>query len=426
MEANRKQYQQPQWRSGNLLENLFIVILAFYPLRHIGQGIDLWDTGYNYANFQYIGTEHMGSMWMFSTYLANVAGNWLTKLPNADTLRGMNLYTGLFVSVLALAGYFFCTRKLKMPKGIAFVGEMAAISLCWCPTALLYNYLTYVLFLSSFILLYLGLTKEKKGFLAGAGVLLGANVLVRFSNLPEMGMIVAVWAYDVIVWLEERKDKRPGRTGSAGHRRENAGRRTENAGHRTENEGHRTENEGHRTENAGRRTENEGYRTERGFWQRVLGHTLWCFLGYAGALAVLLNYIHICYGIDAYFEGITRLFAMTDTAVDYKPAAMLMGIVGRYVEQLYWAVRMGVILLGGMALFAVSGWLEERLRKKENGSKAVTAGTTDAGKGSCEKAAGFLHIGTRLLWTAVSAAMIVWLYVQIGRASCRERVSASV
>ncbi len=419
MEANRKQYQQPQWRSGNLLENLFIVILAFYPLRHIGQGIDLWDTGYNYANFQYMGTEHMGSMWMFSTYLANVAGNWLTKLPNADTLRGMNLYTGLFVSVLALAGYFFCTRKLKMPKGIVFVGEMAAISLCWCPTALLYNYLTYVLFLSSYILLYLGLTKEKKGFLAGAGVLLGANVLVRFSNLPEMGMIVAVWAYDVIVWLEERKDKRPGRTGSAGHRRENAGHRTENAGHRTENEGHRTENagrrtenEGHRTENAGRRTENEGYRTERSFWQKVLGHTLWCFLGYAGALAVLLNYIHICYGIDAYFEGITRLFAMTDTAVDYKPAAMLMGIVGRYVEQLYWAVRMGVILLGGMALFAVSGWLEERLRKKENGSKAVTAGTTDAGKGSCEKAAGFLHIGTRLLWTAVSAAMIVWLYVR--------------
>ena len=47
MEANRKQYQQPQWRSSNLLENLFIVILAFYPLRHIGQGIDLWDTGYN-------------------------------------------------------------------------------------------------------------------------------------------------------------------------------------------------------------------------------------------------------------------------------------------------------------------------------------------------------------------------------------------
>ena len=39
-------------RQGNLLENLFIVVLAFYPLRHIAWGLDLWDTGYNYASFQ--------------------------------------------------------------------------------------------------------------------------------------------------------------------------------------------------------------------------------------------------------------------------------------------------------------------------------------------------------------------------------------
>ena len=101
---------------SNLLENLFIVILAFYPLRHIGVGLDLWDTGYNYANFQYMGTGNMDSMWFFSTYLANVTGNFLTKLPSGDTLMGMNLYTGLTVSLMALIGYFFCTRKLKMPK----------------------------------------------------------------------------------------------------------------------------------------------------------------------------------------------------------------------------------------------------------------------------------------------------------------------
>ncbi|HBA48119.1 MAG TPA: hypothetical protein DCZ91_10050 [Lachnospiraceae bacterium] len=416
MEANERKYRQPQRRGSNLLENLFIVILAFYPLRHIGQGIDLWDTGYNYANFQYTGTEHMGSMWMFSTYLANIVGNWLTKLPNADTLRGMNLYTGLFVSALALAGYFFCTRKLKMPRGIVFVGEMAAISLCWCPTALLYNYLTYVLFLSSFILLYLGLTKDIKGFLAAAGVLLGANVLVRFSNLPEMAMIVAVWAYDIIVWLEERKDKRPGSTGSAGHRMESTEGRTGNAdsaGKSTktqkdkrefgrdsvEKQGNSLQNKDGRGESGSRNGKTAAVAGGTGFWKKVLGHTLWCFLGYAGALAVLLNYIHIRYGIDAYFEGIARLFAMTDTAVDYKPSAMILGIVERYVEHLYWVARMGIIILGGMALFAVAGWLEERLRKKKD-------------KGNSRASGRFLHIGTRLLWAAVSVAMIVWLYVR--------------
>ena len=193
----------PQAKWGSQLENLAIVILAFYPLRHIGWGLDLWDTGYNYANFQYMGTKHMDSMWLFSTYLTNAVGNMLTKLQGGDTLMGMNLYTGLFAGALALIGYFFCTRKLKMPKAIVFLGEMTALSLCWCPTASLYNYLTYVLFLFSVIFLYLGLVRDKKGYLVCAGVLLGSNVLVRFSNLPEAAMIVAVWAYDIILWLEE-------------------------------------------------------------------------------------------------------------------------------------------------------------------------------------------------------------------------------
>lgn len=338
-------------RLGNLLENLFIVILAFYPLRHISWGLDLWDTGYNYANFEYMGTEHMDPMWLFSTYLANVFGRLLTGLPNADTLRGMNLYTGIVVSVLALAGYFFCTRQLKIPRAIAFVGEMTAISLCWCPTAVLYNYLTYVFFLASFILLYLGLTGEKKGCLVGAGAFLGANVLVRFSNLPEAAMIVAVWAYDVILWLEERK---------------------------------------HTGETVGKREK---------FWPRVFWHTLWCLAGYAGALVLVLLHIHIRYGIDEYVTGIIRLFSMTDRAVNYKPVAMILGIAEQYMENMYWVARMGVILLGGMVLFAVSGRLEERL----------SGGGAQAGRHGGQTAK-VLHIGTRILWGAVSIAMLVWLY----------------
>ena len=117
-----------RFHAGNLWENLFVVILALYPLRHIYVGLDLWDTGYNYANFTYMGMEHMDPMWLFSTYLANSVGWLLTKLPRASTLAGMNFYTGLFVTVLALAGYFFCTRKLRIPKGIVFVGELLAES----------------------------------------------------------------------------------------------------------------------------------------------------------------------------------------------------------------------------------------------------------------------------------------------------------
>lgn len=141
----------------------------------------------------------------FSTYLTTAIGHFLSLLPGAKTLVGMNFYTGLSISLLAVLGYYFCTKVLKIPAGLAFLGEFTAVSFCWCPTGSFYNYVTYVFFLVSVICLYLGLSRGKGGLLFAAGVALGCNVLARFSNLPEATMIVGVWAYGIICWLEERK-----------------------------------------------------------------------------------------------------------------------------------------------------------------------------------------------------------------------------
>ena len=363
----------------NIWECLGLVILILYPLRHINWGLDLWDTGYNYANFRYFGTEHMDPMWLFSTYLANAAGSLITKLPGAGGLIGMNFYTGLAVSLLALAGYFFCTRKLKMPKALVFVGEMTAVSLCWCPTALLYNYLTYLFFLVSSILLYMGLTEGKKACLFWAGVLLGTNVLVRFSNLPEAGMILAVWAYDFILWRQERKAG-----GQKGQLKSQT--KQENA--------------------AGSRTGQPEAQTAKR-WPRPLRHTLLCFAGYLAALGVLLGFIHIRYGLGEYVNGIQRLFAMTDNATDYKPTAMIMGVVGTYVENLYWVIRIMAILLAGMALAAAADRLE-RLCVRRRGK------TPESGRAKREKCLRLieksLHVGVRILLIMIGGAMLIWLY----------------
>lgn len=359
-------FRRGRW--GSLPENLMIVVLAFYPLRHIGLGLDLWDTGYNYGNFQYMGTRQTGEMWFFATYLSNAAGNLLTKLPHGDTLTGMNLYTGLFVSVLALAGYFFCTRKLKIGKGIAFVGEMAAISLCWCPTALLYNYLTYVLFLASCIFLYLGLTRENRASCVSAGALLGANVLVRFPNLSEIAMIAAVWAYDFIVWREGRQQTgkltalSAGMTGVSG----------------------------------GRTAASEKETGVSGFWRRTVRHTLWCVSGYAAALGVLFLFLHFRYGIMEYADGIRKLFGMTEQAGGYKPASMFLGMVRQYADSLYWVARMGMIAACGMVLFVAAGWADDRLGRKGGSARGGMAG--------------YIPAAVRCLWAGVSIAMAGWLY----------------
>lgn len=341
-------------RRMTLLENLFVVILAFYPLRHVNWGLDLWDTGYSYANFTFAGLKHMDPMWLFSTWLANVTGNMLTKLPHGGTLAGMNFYTGLFVSLLGLAGYFFCTRKLKMPIALVFIGEFTAESLCWCPTAVLYNYLSFVLFLAAVILLYQGLTKEKRVFLAAAGICLGSNVLVRFSNLPQAAMILAVWAYDVILWREDKKAAQKGKTATP-------------------------------------------------FWPRLFGHTGWCLAGYLGALAVLLGDIHMRFGIGQYIQGIKNLFAMTESVTDYKAASMIAGIIEAYKGGMYWAVRIGVILAGGMALFALAGLVERAMAGGENHRQSSPLRT---------RLTGLLHVSLRVLWAAVCIATVAWLYLR--------------
>lgn len=303
-----------------LWEFVSVAILVLYPLRHIAWGLDLWDTGYGYANFEYMGTQHMDPMWLFSTYLTTAIGHVFSLLPGAKTLIGMNFYTGLSISFLAVLGYYFCVKVLKIPAVLVFLGEFTAVSFCWCPTGSFYNYVTYVFYLVSVVCLYLGLARGKKGWLFAAGVALGCNVLSRFSNLPEAAMIVGVWAYGIICWLEERKEiaqtaKTPG------------------------------ENE----EGMKARKKAAGVNLRR----KLLQDTGMCLAGYLTALLILFGYIQIRYGMDEYVKGIQRLFSMTEVATDYTAASMIMGMFDWYFQNLYWEIRMCVFLVVGIVAVGV-------------------------------------------------------------------------
>lgn len=187
-----KQLQNLYQKYNNCITKwIFPLVLLIYPLVKINQGIDVSDSTYSLSNYLYF--ERLEGTWVISTYLSNVVGWLLTKLPFGTTLLGMNLYTGLIVSGLAI-GLYFLMRKW-MPDWIVFVGEFIAIGFLWIPTGILYNYLTYVFFALGAVLLYKGLVEEKNNLLVAAGVMLGLNVWVRIPNLAEMALIVCVWYY---------------------------------------------------------------------------------------------------------------------------------------------------------------------------------------------------------------------------------------
>ncbi len=297
------------------LEIAMVLVLALYPLRHIHRGLDLWDVGYNYANFQFMGMESMDPMWLFSTYLATALGHVFTWLPFGKTVLGLNFYTGLIVSVLAVMSYVFMTRHLKVSAYAVFFGEFIAISLCWCPTALLYNYLTYVLMLIAVINIYLGLVKENRWSLFIAGICLGLNVFVRFSNLPQAVFIFGVWAYCILEFIERIKDKNP-----ALKRRE-----------------------------------------RRDLFKRIGLRTLWCVMGYAAAAAGMLIYFGIRYGITEYFDAIKRLFSMTEDASGYSAFSMIYSIYSGYKSNLVWTGLILAFIVLGAVLVGIGKMLDAQL-----------------------------------------------------------------
>lgn len=170
---------------------IFPAFLLIYPLLWMNQGIELADSMYSLTNFRFF--PRLEGTWMVATYLANVLGWLLMKLPFGGTLLGINFYTRLVVSAMVLLSYYFL--KGKMPAWAAFLGEVLAVSFCWCPSTILYNYLTYFLFLLGSVLLYRGLIWERKGLLLGAGICLGLNATVRMPNLAEAVLILAVFYY---------------------------------------------------------------------------------------------------------------------------------------------------------------------------------------------------------------------------------------
>lgn len=269
---------------------IYPLVLLLYPLRHVRVGAEWWDTGYNYGNFTYM--DHMDPMWLLSTYLGNALGHLFTLLPGGGTMLGLNIYTGLIVSLLALCGYFFFTRKVGIPRTLAFWGEMLAISFCWCPTALLYNYLTYLLMGAGVILLYQALSGDCAGtcrYFVGAGICLGLNVLVRFPNLAETALILAVWAMAVI-------------------RRQKLG--------------------------------------------QTVKQTLQCLAGYLLGVGGGVAVIALRYGLETYVQGIIRLLSMPSEASEYTVYSMVTQQLRNYLQNCIWLGYLVLIMALGVLVYA--------------------------------------------------------------------------
>lgn len=284
-----------------LIRVVFPVILVLFPLIKINRGIDLTDTSYSLGNYVWFG-ESMGEtplLWTLLTFLSNVVGLLLTKLPFGGMMIGMKFYTSLLISAMALLGYRFF--RTKMTPGIAFVAELAAIGMCWCPSVILYNYLTYALFLAAAILLFRGLAGNRQGCLLAAGVVLGCNTFVRFPNNGlEVLLILALWYYGIL---------------------------------------------------------------KKKSFAQIARETGICVAGFLLSFVLVLLVMMALYGTGTLQTMIEGVFGMAGSASDYTLAQMVAMIVDAYLHGAKWLAFMVLCILPGIPFFAIDKERLMMLRK---------------------------------------------------------------
>lgn len=290
-------------RTEKILYFVFPVVLAVYPLRNIWLGLEMMDGGYSAGNYLFL--DRVNPMWLFSTYLANVTGEFFTGLPGGRTLIGLRLYGALVVSLMAVLAYLFFTKTVRMKSFPVWIGELLALSLCWCPTTVLYHYMSYFFFNAGLMVLYLGLVKERRSLLFFAGVLLGMNVFVRFPNLTEAALICSLWYYG---FLQRKRGK------------------------------------------------------------DVLQETGICLLGYLAGIGIVLASIAAKYGIQEYIAGIERLMEMPSEASDYSALSMVLTVLLDYKFSAKWLIHMALLVTAGCLASAVIYGAANRLCPADKGT----------------------------------------------------------
>lgn len=171
-----------------IIKFVFPLILLFWPLINVAEGVNLVDSAYSLGNYMFF--NDMASSWKYATYLSNLVG-YVFCLLCGGKLLAMNILTGLIVSGTMLTVYLSMRNEIN--PVILFLSGIVAESLCWCPTVILYNYLTYLFLTAAAVVIYKAIANNNKPMYFIAGVLLGLNLFVRISNAVEVLLICAVW-----------------------------------------------------------------------------------------------------------------------------------------------------------------------------------------------------------------------------------------
>lgn len=265
---------------------IYPVALFILPLLTVNQGVDVSDSTYSLGN--YLFADRLDGMWVISTYISNLIGSAIVHLPGGSRLLIANIYTGIILSAIALMVYFFL--KKDFDSSYVFLGESIAVCLCWIPTGILYNYISYFFMTAGALLLYKAIKNDSFKLMFAAGVILGLNVFARIPNVTQMALILALWAYAAYTGMK---------------------------------------------------------------FKDVVTRTGVCIGGYILGLIIPLIAIIAKFGIAGVRDMVEGLAGITSTDETYTPLSMIWGTIQAYVRSSKWLLLVLLVVVAGIVMYKI-------------------------------------------------------------------------
>jgi len=161
----------------------------------IWQGLDFTDLGYSLTGHQqfYIAPEGIGEGLV--NWLSYFIGHWLGAFFGGAVISYKLAYV-LVITITALSAYAGLASIFGHSRFLATIIFLVTLFIGKASENWIgYNNLTALFYTVGAILLFHGLIKESRALIMLAGMVLGANIFVRFPNILGVLLVSAVWLH---------------------------------------------------------------------------------------------------------------------------------------------------------------------------------------------------------------------------------------
>ena len=183
--------------SATRQDRLIVVWLGLaacaWSMLFVWQGLDFLDMGFWLTSYQQFYSHP--DVIQASCWLSCFIGHWTGAVLGGGVIAYKLGYVAV-VTASALISYLLLASQLGRSRTLAAMVLLTVFfTRGYAGNWIGYNELTALFYLAGAALLFRGLVGRRRLLVALAGVVLGANILVRFPNLLGIGLVAAIWLH---------------------------------------------------------------------------------------------------------------------------------------------------------------------------------------------------------------------------------------